>query len=68
MHVSLQLTVTDGKVFFELADDVEEIEKVLQLKIAERAFVQVVLVKTSELGKITRKLTRVSHAGANTQL
>ena len=55
-HVSLQLTVTDGKVFFELADDVEEIEKVLQLKIAERAFVQVVLVKTSKLGKITRKL------------
>ena len=43
--------MTDGKVFFQLSCDQDETQKVLQLKIAERAFVQVCHKETNKLGK-----------------
>ena len=46
----MQVKVTDGKIFFKLSSNQDEVKKVLELKIAERAFVQVCLIKTSDLG------------------
>ena len=47
----MQVKVTDGKIFFKLSGDQDEAQKVLQLKTAERAFVQVCHIKTDNLGK-----------------
>ena len=43
--------MTDGKVFFELNGNIDEMKNILELKTAERAFVQVFLIRTGDLGK-----------------
>lgn len=48
-----QVNVTDGKIFFKLSGSQDEALKVLQLKTAERAFVQVCHMKTDDLVCLT---------------
>ena len=43
--------MTDGKVFYELTGKIDNFKKILTLKTAERAFVQVFRVQTQDLGK-----------------
>ena len=52
--ISSQIIVTDGKVFFELTKGHDEVKKILELKTIERAFTQVLFMKTSELGKLSK--------------